>query len=142
MDRDQAAEEFVRMVVKVGLEQAFQALQNTLHHPVGIAQEKWKEIGSWYHQRNVQEQKNIDEIIREAIILSLHGILVSFDGAREFHFADDKPMDFTVVANLYADTDAAIDGMPLESIQIAPPTEGLDLHDIFYYHIEGSGSET
>lgn len=139
MDRDQAAIEFVKMIISVGVTGSLDEIEGLLVQPLGIHKQKWKEVGEWIQTLGAEEQQNIRFLLKEAILSSLYSILVNLDGGDSYMNLKTLPAEAELRLRYYPNIETAKLRGVHDAIVIAPTEKGEDLHDIFSNLLEQQG---
>ena len=131
MDREQAAEEFARMLYRVGVVEAYEVFFEGMARPAGHQKAKWQGIQDWYVSKGAEEQQLVNTILKEVLIGSVFGLAVNFDGAAGYEEVDNKFAEFVVSLRLYGSLEEEEVGTATEYVEICPASGGEDIHDIF-----------
>lgn len=142
MNRDQAAEEFARMLYRVGIEQAYRTFFASIDNPVGHNKEQRLKISHWYASKGFEEQQLINTILRKAMALSVFGIAVNFDGDAGYEEVDNKFAEFVVSLRMYGSLEEEEVGAPTEFVEICPTNGGENIHDIFMSLVDEANGES
>lgn len=130
MERNEAAEQFAKMLYTVGIEEGRNAFYASLEHPVGQHREEWEKAKNWYANQIEEERGFVNFLIREAMTLAVHGIAVRLDGASGYEYHNNNPIDYCVALRVYQNDSDAESDVPAQVIDICPTTYGEDVHDI------------
>jgi hypothetical protein len=138
MTRDEAADELTALMASQYFAESYKDVVAGLANPelCGVNRHIYQKISSWYDDLKPDERGNIKYLIQEGILASLHSFLVLLDGGTGSPIIQGKLLSLGLVMNLYADEDRLDEGVPEESIQVAPTESGADLHDMFMYHVD------
>jgi hypothetical protein len=131
MDREKAAEIFVRHIYDTSISGAMHQVDEMIDDPIGYKKGKWEMASHFFADLTPFEQEVLKFIIKESLVISLHKFLSSLDGVTGFYESNNCTMQYSVYLDLFEDVENAIIGNAFESIKISPTERGEDLHDIF-----------
>jgi hypothetical protein len=131
LERNQAAEEFAKLLVEVGVQQGNDALFESLNRPLGPHKEAWAHAKEWYDSQPDGIQELVRFLTREAMVMALFGVAVHLDGGGGYRFVGDRVAEFTVGMNVYRNAEQASLGVWDEAVEICPTKRGEEVHDIF-----------
>ena len=131
MDREKAAEIFVRHIYDTSVSGAIRQVYDMINDPIGYKKKKWEMARDFFAELTPAEQDILRFVIKESLVISLHKFLSSLDGVAGFYESNDCTMQYSLYLELFEDVENAIIGNASESIKISPTERGEDLHDIF-----------
>jgi len=136
MDRNTAAEEFAKMLFQVGVKESLEGFYDSLDTPGGQNKKTWEDVRKWHENETDEVRRFVRFIVKEAIVLSVHGLAVNLDGASGYNYVGEHPIEYAVTMRTYQSIDAIENHSPRETIEICPTTHGEDVHDIFLYFVD------
>ncbi len=131
MDKDTAAEEFAKMLFRVGVEEGLETFFDSLGAPGGQNKKAWEDAKQWYENESEEGKRFVRFVAKEAIIRAVFGLAVNFDGATGYSYVGERPIEYVIAMRVYESVDVIGLNSPDETIEICPTTHGDDVHDIF-----------
>lgn len=130
MDRQQAAKEFAKVLSQRGIEGSIKVVYRLIQRPIGPQKDEWTQLKAWYESLTDEQKRLFAFLVKQAMISAVFGLAVFFDGASEYHFVGEHPVDFAIAMQVYNNLDDAMEGKIEERIEVCPTHHGEDLHDI------------
>jgi hypothetical protein len=130
MDRNAAAEELAKILANVGIEGGLDTFYKTLNSPLRRKDRMWETARIWCESQPDEVEKIVQFMLRQAVVVSVVGLAVHFDGAAGYEMIEDRPAELAVSFLLYDTIDDAMEGRIAESIQVCPKESGEEIHDI------------
>lgn len=134
MNREEAAQLFVRMLMARAYDGAIQATLSALESgpPGRKPSEDRIRRHRWFQSLDEQGREHVRAIAQEAVQAADFGSLVLLDGMTGGYPVQGQASDFALYLQIYADEDAFREDRPQESQRLNPNSaKGEDLHDIF-----------
>jgi hypothetical protein len=130
MDRNQATEEFARVLFQVGIQERSVGFYEMFQYPAAPQKDKWTQIKEWYESQTEEQQHLFAFLIREAMVFAVFGLAAYLDSASGYHFVGERPVDFAIAMQVYNNLDDAMEGNVEERIEFCPNPDGEYIHDI------------
>jgi hypothetical protein len=134
LSRNEAAAEFLRQFVYCSYDGAIEEVTSVLSDgPSGRQPDRsLLALHEWYTTLDSQSQGHLLTLIRKTAHSAAFGTLCMFDGVSIAVTIADRPVDFAVFLQGYADLDAMWADRPEYSVRINPlDKRGEELHDLF-----------
>ena len=130
MTRDEAAESFVKVLIKAVSSTSNKSFIEALS--TGIPKNIFGDLSKWYQSLDDNGRTHVESITNEAVHFTLFNLLCFFDGVSGYDRVEGKPVNYTIVMETYRNIEDLENEENETAVRInSPSQEEPLLHNLF-----------